>query len=151
MRGQGVLELVAAHAGLGLNHLRYRVDADDVVHPGQVQDDRAGVGDGAAAHSGAAAAGNHGYACFAGPGQHRGDLFGAGREDHRGGDRQVVAAGPPQQGQRPGVDGPVAQEVGIGRDRAVPEAAGENINGVHGADSNPVPGSSEAVRPYPHS
>jgi hypothetical protein len=37
--GQGLFELVAAHAGLDVHGLRHRVDLGDRVHPGQVEDD----------------------------------------------------------------------------------------------------------------
>ena len=117
--GQFLFEPVAAHAGLDLDRLGDRVDGADPVHPGQVEHDRLGLGLGAAADARACAPRDDRGARLAGPGQDGRDLFGAGREDHRGGFGQVVAADPAEQRQRPGVDRVVAQGLPVGADGAV--------------------------------
>jgi hypothetical protein len=142
--GQGGLELVAAHAGLDVDDLRHQVDVEDLVHSGQVQDDGTGLGLRSAADAGAAAAGDHRRGRLRRPGQDRGHLLRAGREDHRGGEGKLVAADAPQQRQRPGVDGVLAQRLRVGPHGAVGQAADQKFEGAHDADRNPRVGPGSA-------
>ena len=92
---------------------------------------------GAAADAGAGASRDDRGAGLARPGQDGGDLLGAGREDDPGGFGEVVAADPAQERQRPGVGGVVAQRPRVGADGAGGQAAGQDVQGAHQADSRP--------------
>ena len=138
--GQFLLEPVAAHPGLHLDRLGFLVDGADAVHPGQIEDDGSRIGLRPAADAGARAPRDDRGAGFRGPGQDRGDLPGAGREEHRDGFGQVVAADPAEQRQRPGIGRALAQRLRVGAYRAVGQAAGQHLQGTHQADSRPAAG-----------
>src|ERR1700748_113252 len=60
-------------------------------------------------------------------------------EAPRAGFGQVAAAAPAEQRQRPGVDRALAAGLPVGADGAVGQAAGQDIQGAHQADSRPRP------------
>ena len=137
--GEFVLEAVAAHPGLDVDRLGDGVDRADAVHPGQVEDDGLRLRLRAAADAGAGASRDDRGAGLARPGQDRGHLLGAGREEDSAGFGQVVAADPAEQRQRPGVDGVVVQRLRVSAHGAAGQAAGQDVQGAHQADSRPRP------------